>query len=91
MSALERFMGGSVLGTLLKLAVISIAVGLVLAWLNLTPWDVLDNLKRSFDHLFSRSFSILHDLFGYLLVGAVIVIPIWIVLRLVKSAPSGKR
>ena len=91
MSALERFMGGSVLGTLVKLAVISIAVGLVLAWLNLTPWDVLDNLRHSIGHLFSRGFSMAHDLLGYLLVGAVIVIPIWIVLRLVKSAPSGKR
>jgi Na+/H+-dicarboxylate symporter len=91
MSALERFMGGSIVGTLLKLIVISIAVGLVLAWLNLTPWDVIDNLRRSLDHLLARSTSIVHDLVSYVLVGAVIVIPVWIVIRLLKSAPSGKR
>ena len=91
MSALERFMGGSVLGTLLKLVVISIAVGLVLAWLNLTPWDVIANLRHSLEHLLARSTSIVHDLVSYFLVGAVIVVPVWIVIRLLKSAPTGRR
>lgn len=91
MAGLERFMGGSVLGTVLKLVVISIAVGLVLAWLNLTPWELLENLRRSLEHLFSRGFGMVRDLIGYFLLGAVIVIPVWIVLRLLKSAPSGRK
>jgi hypothetical protein len=33
----------------------------------------------------------IRDLFGYFLLGAVIVIPVWIVLRLLKSAPSGRK
>jgi len=86
----ERFMGGSVLGTILKLVVISIAVGLVLAWLNLTPWELLENIRRSLEHLFSRGFGMVRDLFGYFLLGAVIVIPIWIVLRLLQSSRGGK-
>jgi Family of unknown function (DUF6460) len=91
MAGLERFVGGSVLGTIIKLVVISIAVGLVLAWLNLTPWELLDNLRHSLERLFSRGFGMVRDLIGYFLLGAVIVIPIWIVLRLLKSAPSGRK
>jgi hypothetical protein len=89
MAGLERFVGGSIVGTLVKLIVISIAVGLVLAWLNLTPWELIENLRRSLEHLFSRGFGMVRDLFSYFLVGAVIVVPVWIVIRLLKSAPSG--
>ena len=91
MSALERFMGGSILGTLVRLVIISIAVGLVLAWLNLTPWDVIANLRHSLEHLLARGSSIVHDLVSYFLVGAIIVIPVWIVIRLLRSGSSGRR
>jgi hypothetical protein len=88
---MERFVGGSLLGTIIKLVVVSVAVGLVLAWLDLTPWELLENLRRSVEHLFARGFGMIRDLFGYFLLGAVIVIPVWIVLRLLKSAPSGRK
>jgi uncharacterized membrane protein YqjE len=88
---MERFVGGSLLGTIIKLVVVSVAVGLVLAWLDLTPWELLENLRRSLEHLFARGFGMIRDLFGYFLLGAVIVIPVWIVLRLLKSAPSGRK
>jgi Family of unknown function (DUF6460) len=82
----ERFVGGSVASTIVKLVVISIAVGLVLAWLDLTPWTLLENIRRSLEHLFSRGFGMIRDLMSYFLVGAVIVIPVWIVLRLLQSS-----
>jgi uncharacterized membrane protein YqjE len=85
----ERFMGGSVTSTIIKLVVISVAVGLVLAWLNLTPWELLENIRRSLEHLFARGFGMVRDLFGYFLLGAVIVIPVWIILRLLQSGRGG--
>ncbi|CAM5772178.1 hypothetical protein LMIY3S_03757 [Labrys miyagiensis] len=85
----ERFMGGSVVGTIIKLVVISIALGLVLAWLNLTPWELIENVRRSLEHLFARGFRMVGDLFSYFLLGAVIVVPVWIVLRLLQAGRGG--
>ncbi|MDT3381091.1 DUF6460 domain-containing protein [Labrys portucalensis] len=91
MAGLEKFMGGSVMGTIIKLVVVSVAVGLVLAWLDLTPWELLARLRHFLERLSAQGFGMIKDLFGYFLLGAVIVVPIWLVLRLLKSAPSGGR
>lgn len=82
----ERFVGGSVASTIVKLVVISIAVGLVLAWANVTPWGLIENVRAALERLFAHGFGMIRDLVGYFLVGAVIVIPIWIVLRLLQSS-----
>ena len=46
MNALERFLGGSIFGVLVRLIALSVAVGVVLAWLDLTPWALVDSLRR---------------------------------------------
>jgi hypothetical protein len=91
MNALERFLGGSLLGVLIRLIALSVAVGVVLAWLDLTPWAVLDSVRRFVTRLFARGFDAVRDLFGYFVLGAVIVVPIFILIRLVKSVPVGRR
>jgi hypothetical protein len=91
MNGLERFLGGSLLGVLIRLIALSVAVGILLAWLDLTPWAVLDSVRRFVARLFARGFDAVRDLFGYFLLGAVIVVPIFILIRLVKSVPAGRR
>ena len=91
MSSLERFLGGSVLGVLVKLIAVSIAVGVVMAWLNISPWDLVESLRRFFERLLSHGFEAVRDLFAYFLLGAVVVVPIWLVIRLMKSTPAGRR
>ena len=90
MSTLERFMGGSVIGVTIRLILASVAVGVVLSWLNITPWDLLQNLRESLHRLYERSYYIFHDLIGYFAIGAVVVIPVWLILRLTKSVPGKK-
>jgi hypothetical protein len=90
MSSIERFLGGSVVGVLIKLIALSVAVGVVLAWLDLTPWPLISSLRRFVERLFAQGFAVLDDLLGYFLLGAVIVVPIWLVIRLIKSAPAGR-
>jgi hypothetical protein len=91
MNALERFLGGSLLGVLVRLVLISVAVGVVLAWLDLTPWAVIASVRRFFERLFAHGFDAIRDLFSYFLLGAVIVIPLFLIIRLVKSVPAGRR
>ena len=70
--------------TVLKLLVLSLVVGLVLHWLDLTPLDLLRDLgehaRRFFDWL--RGFA--GWAVDYVLVGAMVVVPIWLIMLLVN-------
>lgn len=88
MSSLDRFLGGSALSVAFKLVILCIAVGAVLTWLDVTPWDLIANARDALYDLFRRGRHVMGDLFSYLVVGAVVVVPIWLILRVVKSAPG---
>lgn len=89
MNSFERFMGGSPLGVLVRLIVLSVVVGVILAWLNLTPIMVYERVRRVFENLFASGFDAVHTLGAYFLLGAVIVVPIWLIVRLFKAIPTG--
>lgn len=91
MNTFERFMGGSPLGVLLRLIALSVIVGIVLAWLNLTPMMVYARVRRVFEDLFSSGFAAVHDVVGYFLLGAAVVVPLWLIIRLFKAIPTGGR
>jgi len=70
-------------GTILKLLILSFFVGWGLSLLDLTPMELLRGMFDRFDDLFdwvSRSFG---TIISYILLGAVIVVPIWAVLLLI--------
>ncbi|MBX3446090.1 MAG: hypothetical protein KF895_05130 [Parvibaculum sp.] len=79
---MNRFFGGPVLPTLFKLAIASIAVGVVLAVFGIRPID----LWRDFIDTIARVWEMGFDAIGwsvqYLLLGAVVVLPIFIAVRL---------
>ena len=88
MNGLERFLGGSVLGVLIRLIALSIAVGVVMAWLDVTPWAVIESFRRFLSRLLAHGFDAVRDLAGYFLLGAAIVVPVWLVIRLIKAVPG---
>src|SRR3546814_4815518 len=64
-------------GTILKLLILSFFVGWGLSLLDLTPLELMRGVFDRFDDLFdwiSRSFG---TIVSYVLLGAVIVVPIW--------------
>ena len=70
-------------GTILKLLILSFFVGWGLSLLDLTPMELLRGMFDRVDDLFdwvSRSFG---TIISYILLGAVIVVPIWAVLLLI--------
>ena len=87
MSTLERWLGGSPLGVLARLIFLSLVVGVILAFLGLTPLGLLHGLVDSVQALFGVGFEAIEDVGRYVLTGAVIVIPIWLLSRLA----SGRR
>ncbi|MDI1344090.1 MAG: DUF6460 domain-containing protein [Pseudolabrys sp.] len=84
-----RFFGGSPLAVLGRLLLVSILVGVILSVLGLDPFDIVHSLERLIRSLWDMGFDAIRWLWRYFLLGAVIVIPIWLIIRLI-NAPRGK-
>jgi len=84
-----KVFGGSPLAVLGRLILVSILVGVVLAALGLDPFDIVRSIERLINSIWNMGFDAFRWLWGYFLLGAVIVIPIWILMRLL-NAPRGK-
>ncbi|MEY9243195.1 hypothetical protein ABIF27_003850 [Bradyrhizobium elkanii] len=85
---LYRFLGGSPLSVAFRLILLSILVGVVLAAIGLDPWNILTSIRRLFQSIWDFGFDAINWAWRYFLLGAVIVIPIWLLSRLF-GAPRG--
>jgi len=85
----NRFLGGSPLAVLAKLILLSILIGVVLSALGLDPRDIFQSLRRFIQNIWDMGFDAVRWLWQYFLLGAVIVIPIWLIMR-VMNAPKGR-
>jgi hypothetical protein len=79
---LTRFLGGSPLAVAFRLILLSILVGVVLAAIGFDPWNILTSIRRMFDWIYNLGFDAVSWLWRYFLLGAVIVIPIWLLSRM---------
>lgn len=70
--------------TVVKLLVASLIVGAVMAWLQIRPNDLLNWVTGSFEQLAQITFANLNAAVGYVLLGAVIVIPLWLLSLLLR-------
>ena len=87
--AMTKVFGGSPLGVLFRLVLVSVLVGVVLSALGLDPWNIIQSVERLIRNSWNMGWDAVRYLWRYFLLGAVIVIPIWIIMRLV-NAPRGK-
>lgn len=83
-SSFRRFIGGSPTAVLLKLVTVSFIVGALLMWLRISPADVLAEIQTLTQQLWTYGFRSLHDFGGYLMAGAVVVVPTWLVIRILS-------
>jgi hypothetical protein len=88
-NGLTRFLGGSLLSVLFKLVLLSILFGVVLSALGLDPWNIVASVRRLLQNIWDMGFDAVRWLWQYFLLGAVLVIPIWLILRLIR-APKGR-
>ena len=82
---MTRFLGGPPLAVLGKLVLLSILVGVLLAAVGLDPWNILDSVRRLFGWVWDLGFDAVVRLWRYFLLGAAIVVPIWLLMRLAKA------
>lgn len=84
MSTLTRFLGGSPLEVAVKLLIISFIVGIVMSALNIDPLDILNGIQNLIVRIYNLGWESIEWALRYLVLGAVVVIPIWLVLRVLK-------
>lgn len=88
-NGLKSFIGGSPLGVLVRLVLLSILVGVVLEVLGLDPLNIIRSIETLIRRIWNMGFDVIISLWRYLVLGAVIVIPVWLIIRLFK-APRGQ-
>ena len=85
----RRFFGGPPLAVIGRLVLLSILVGVILAAIGLDPWNIIESVQRLIEHIWNMGFDAVRWLWRYFMLGAVIVVPIWLLVRLAK-APRGR-
>jgi hypothetical protein len=80
----NRFFGGSPLSVLVRLILLSILVGVILSAIGLDPFDIWRSIERLFRSIWNMGWDAIDWAWRYFLLGAVIVVPIWILVRLAK-------
>jgi hypothetical protein len=81
-SNLTRLLGGSPVAVLLKLVFLSLVVGAIMAGLGLSPGGLVRLLAEAVRSVFGLGLDTLRDIGGYILAGAMIVLPIWLLTRI---------
>lgn len=81
---INHILGGSPIGVAIRLILISILVGFILSWLNWNPHDIIDWVIRTLEWAWRSLFGSAERAIYYFLLGAAIVVPVFIISRLLK-------
>ena len=84
MNGLTRFLGDTPGRTALKLLVASFVVGIIMATFNWYPVDILYMARDFLINLWETGFEALGRFGAYLALGAAVVIPVFILIRLFR-------
>ncbi len=81
----NTFWGGNPLSVLIRLALISVVVGVVLSALGMNLRNFFDRINILLRNLYDLGFGAVDWVLQYLVLGAIVVVPIWLVTRLANS------
>jgi hypothetical protein len=87
---LTRFLGDTPLRVALRLLALSFIVGLVLSALNIRPFQIYRWVERVVLRIYDMGFAFFEEGLEYLVIGAMIVVPVFLVMRLLKLG-GGRR
>ena len=85
---LNRLLGDTPGRTAVKLLILSVVVGFVMSMMGLSPWDLVRFIDDGIREIWRSGFRALGRVGEYLLVGAMIVIPVFIILRILNWRKS---
>jgi hypothetical protein len=85
-NALARFFGGPPLSVMFRLILLSILIGVILEVMGLDPLHIIESLRTLFLRIWDMGFDAIRWLWRYLMLGAAVVVPIWLIIRLTRVA-----
>ena len=80
----NRFLGDTPLRIVVKLLILSIALGFLMSVFGLYPDDILRAVRDFVIHLWEKGFAALGQVGDYLVLGAVIVVPVFLLIRILS-------
>jgi hypothetical protein len=80
-----QFLGDTPLRTAVKLAILSVIVGIVMAALNYTPLDLWFALRDFVRWLYDLGYEAFGRLGMYFVYGAMVVVPVFVLARLLSA------
>ncbi|EJF88464.1 hypothetical protein ME1_00635 [Bartonella vinsonii subsp. arupensis OK-94-513] len=81
-NSFHTFLGGTLGRVAIKLLTISLLVGIVLNFLGWTPRSLMRTITEFFRSLWETGFITLTNFFHMTMMGAIIVVPIFLLLRI---------
>ena len=81
----SRFFGGPPLAVLGRLILLSILVGVILHALGFDPGNIIESIRRMVQAIWDMGFDAVRWVWRYFLLGAIIVIPIWLIVRFMRA------
>ncbi len=81
---ISNFLGGSPIRVFIRLLLLSLVVGFVLSWSGIYPRDILDWIIDLGRWIYDQGFLFFADTLDYILLGAAIVVPIFLIGRLLR-------
>lgn len=87
-NGLDRFLGDTPVRTVVKLLVVSLAVGFLMSVFGLEPMDLWVWFKRSVIELWRSGFAALGSFARFIVIGAFVVVPVFLVIRILSWRKS---
>ena len=84
-AGLERLLGGRPGAVLFKLVLLSLLVGFVMALFNFDAGDLVRGAVNLVRDTIRDGAGMFRQMGAYILAGAAIVVPVWLVMRLVRT------
>jgi hypothetical protein len=84
-NVVARFVGGSPMAVALRLIVVSFVVGFLLETFGFDPATLYDEAIRAARHVIEYGLSDVRQFGRILLTGAMVVVPVWLILRLLDA------
>lgn len=79
---LQRALGGSPLGVIVKLIFLSLIVGALMAFLGLTPRSLFSALETFVRGVWNMGYDAIREVGQWIIAGAIVVIPVWLIARM---------
>ncbi|MCI5078230.1 DUF6460 domain-containing protein [Oricola sp.] len=82
--SVNRFLGDSVARTIIKLIVVSILVGMVMNVFDIYPLDIFYAFRNFVVNLWEKGWAALGRFGDWLILGGMVVVPVFILLRILN-------